>query len=639
VDSANLTTEAIIAAELGSGFVPLPATAQVSGNQIVFSGINLTTPATGAYNIRISGIRVAASSFGITGGPIRAQLVFSGSALPLSQVQVIPGISQPSFFATLYNSGSITCVGSPLPSTINLPNLFSTGTYFVSNRISEGFATAFTPKGQGETNGTRFVLQFSRFPNGVRVFVPDYVAGSSAAQATSGGDLGVPQAIGAYVPGSSSLLLGRVAGTDAAGANGTVYGPSGSGTIALTGVSEVPLPGGNGTAVFEVLDANPNIRESAQIPVFIAAPEGTGPATAQEAIHIGPLSSVATASSDAPVPRFVNLPAADDCAVVGDCNANYYPKLTVDFQPIRFTALAGGHTNELWGSIFVNNGGGGIMPWTATIQYTDGSGWAFLDYNSGVNNATIRVTADAAKLAAGTYRATVLIDAGSKAGSSSVPIVLTISPAPTAPSGPTSTPPPAIGGVIVSKIVNPATFDPTPLVPGSIGTLMGSNLAGKSVAVSLDGLDAQVLYGSATQVNFVVPAGLRGKNSANLTITVDGAKSAPQTVILSASWPAIFAHGVLNQDYSPNAADTPAASGSFLQNFATGIGEGAMVSVQMGDRKDLVPLYAGSAPTLPGVQQVNVAVPDGVSGSTPLTVCALAGTQPFCSTAYTVVVK
>ena len=46
-----------------------------------------------------------------------------------------------------------------------------------------------------------------------------------------------------------------------------------------------------------------------------------------------------------------------------------------------------------------------------------------------------------------------------------------------------------------------------------------------------------------------------------------------------------------------------------LQIYATGIASGATVSVQIGDRKELIPLYAGSAPTVPGVQQVNVTVP------------------------------
>ena len=116
--------------------------------------------------------------------------------------------------------------------------------------------------------------------------------------------------------------------------------------------------------------------------------------------------------------------------------------------------------------------------------------------------------------------------------------------------------------------------------------------------------------------------------------------SAPQTVILAPAWPAVFAHGVLNQDNSVNAADAGAGSGSIVQIYATGIPDGATVSVQIGDRKELVPLYAGPAPTVPGVQQVNVAVPDGLIGSSAqLVVCANSGTQPFCSAAYTLAVQ
>jgi uncharacterized protein (TIGR03437 family) len=62
--------------------------------------------------------------------------------------------------------------------------------------------------------------------------------------------------------------------------------------------------------------------------------------------------------------------------------------------------------------------------------------------------------------------------------------------------------------------------------------------------------------------------------------------------------------------------------------------------VQIGNRKDLVPLYAGPAPTVPGVQQVNVAVPDGLDSSNPsLVVCAVTATSQFCSPAYALVVQ
>jgi uncharacterized protein (TIGR03437 family) len=169
---------------------------------------------------------------------------------------------------------------------------------------------------------------------------------------------------------------------------------------------------------------------------------------------------------------------------------------------------------------------------------------------------------------------------------------------------------------------------------------MGSNLAGKSVSVTFDGAPADVLYNSATQLNVRVPAAERGKNTANLVVTVDGASSSPQTVVLAGAWPAIFAHGVLNQDYSVNAPESAAGSGSVLQIFATGIPEGAVVSAQIGDRKDLVPLYAAAAPDVPGVQQVNVAVPDAIDPSkASLVICALAGSQPFCSSAYPLAVK
>jgi uncharacterized protein (TIGR03437 family) len=59
----------------------------------------------------------------------------------------------------------------------------------------------------------------------------------------------------------------------------------------------------------------------------------------------------------------------------------------------------------------------------------------------------------------------------------------------------------------------------------------------------------------------------------------------------------------------------------------------------LGDRKDLVPLYAGPAPDVPGVQQINVAAPEGVGPSALLILCAAAGAQQFCSAAYPVVVR
>jgi uncharacterized protein (TIGR03437 family) len=169
---------------------------------------------------------------------------------------------------------------------------------------------------------------------------------------------------------------------------------------------------------------------------------------------------------------------------------------------------------------------------------------------------------------------------------------------------------------------------------------LGANLSGKLVSVTFDGSAATLLYAGATQIDFQVPASLGSKTSATLVVTVDGSSSVPQTVALTSVWPAIFANGVLNQDYTGNTAATPAKVGSILQIFATGIPGSATVSVQIADRKNLIPPYAGAAPGLTGVQQVNVMIPaDLGAGATQLIICATAGSQQACSTAYPVVIQ
>jgi uncharacterized protein (TIGR03437 family) len=356
------------------------------------------------------------------------------------------------------------------------------------------------------------------------------------------------------------------------------------------------------------------------------------------------------------VPRFATPPAASDCTALGDCGGAYFPKLFVNAPPISLTAIAGGAMTNGPGYIPVNNVGGGVMNWVATINYTKGGGWLILDYTSGQNDGSVRVWAKPQGLAAGTYTANIVIDAGGLAGNAAVPVTLTVSPAPSLPATPATPPPaptnPATPGspstpstppastLTVSKVVNAATFDVTPLVAGSLATLMGQNLAGKSLAVTFDGNPADVLYSGPSQINLRVPASLAGKNTAALVVTVDGASTSPQVVPLAPAWPAIFANGVLNQDYSANGPGSAARRGSVLQIFATGIPAGATVSAQIGGRRELVPLYAGEAPEVPGVQQVNVAVPDDAAGpSAILALCVNTPAQQYCSTAHPIAIE
>jgi uncharacterized protein (TIGR03437 family) len=640
VNSTNQTTDAVISADLGSGLVPLPIPGQVSGSGITFSGLNLTVPASGSFSIRISNIRANANQLGGTNTqPFHAQLAYAGpSSITVNQSNVIVAFAQPALLATLYNRGVITCVGSALPSTITLSNLFAQGTNFASARLTEGSGAAFQPRGAGDDTGTRFLIQYSGFPAGAQIYVPDMVAGSSAAVPTSGGDLGVPQAVGQYVPGSGTLLLVRAPYADSTGAGYPVTAPTGPGPIVLNSVSAVSLTNGSGYVVYEVVDANPNLRESAQIPSFIGMPANSTPSPANQSVTLAPVSQAAAASVNAPVPRFAAVTPASDCAALGDCSAGYFPQLSVmTAGPIQLTAVAGGAMTGQSGYIPVHNAAGGIMPWTATAQYTTGAGWITVNPASGTNSGSVMVFANAKALAAGTYQGSVIIDAGALAGSVTVPVTLTVSSAPsTSGTGGTTS---SGASVTVTRIVNAATLTPTPLVAGSLGTAMGTNLSGKSVSATFDGLSANLIYVGATQINFQVPAGLAGKTSASMVVTVDGVSSAPQTVILAPAWPAIFAGGVLNQDFSANASGSAAKAGSYISIWATGIPDGVTVSVQIGDRQNLVPAYAGSAPGVPGVQQVNVAIPNDMpAGTTPLVVCAATGSQSACSPAYTLVV-
>src|ERR1019366_8719057 len=257
-------------------------------------------------------------------------------------------------------------------------------------------------------------------------------------------------------------------------------------------------------------------------------------------------SGDATASMSAPVPRFAAVTPASDCSLLNDCQAGYFPKLSIDPMSIQLTAIAGGAVTSPPGYIPVQNAGGGIMNWTALVSYTTGSGWLSLDNTSGENNRSVLVYAVPQGLAAGTYQARIVIDAGPLAGNVTIPVTLTVQAAPLLPPAPIVPPAPV---VTVNSVVNAATFAVTPLVPGSLGTLLGANLSGKLVSVTFDGSAATLLYVGATQINLQVPASLGSKTSATLLVTVDGSSSAPQVVALASVWPAIFAGGVLTPDY------------------------------------------------------------------------------------------
>jgi hypothetical protein len=150
--------------------------------------------------------------------------------------------------------------------------------------------------------GTRLLFRVANIPNGVRLFAPSRAVG------TPGGT-------------ASGLIVHLVASADANGNGGTVSTASDGGFI------EIPLTGGIGGITYEVVQNNPNVTESVSIPFAFAYISNT--ASNLPALGTGtgngvlaPISTVTTASTTAPLPRFVDSPTNPDIITINACSTN-----------------------------------------------------------------------------------------------------------------------------------------------------------------------------------------------------------------------------------------------------------------------------------------------------------------------------
>lgn len=624
--SGNYVTGTILTVDNGSGPQAVPVQPLLlSQNNLVWNGVPLTFSPQGVLAIRIADVR--ADAYGVSaGGEIFATLAMSSGSILITQSSLVVGAAEQSLFVGY--SADLICAqsGSPLPGAAGFQSLILDGTSFTSTRITEAYAGAFTPKSApanlNADTGTRFIVRYSGFPQAAQLFVPNVIAGSDAIQPTAGGDMGAAASGGAYAPSSNgSLLLALVPGADSTGAGGSpVYTPGaiGSGTAAFDAVTPLTISNGVAYAVYEVVDANPSSMETAQFPTFMGlAPNAVQTAVATgETVTYAPVSGMVTASATSSIPRFLGIAPQNDCGIIGDCGSTYFAQLTVNTPSLTFTLAAGG-PNQRQG-VPVTNGGGGVLYWSAAVTYTNASGWLTIQPASGIDNGSIDVYANSGNLAPGTYQATLTVDAGA-AGRRLVGVTLVVTQA--------TNPGPQITGVM-----NAASFAAVPVVPGSLTTIKGSALSGKNVSASFNGIPATVLYSSATQINLLVPAEIGSQSSAQLVVIVDGAISPPVTVQVAPFEPAIFAGAVVNQDATVNSIGNGAAAGSVIYFYATGLSGSGPITAMIGSTAITSLYYAGPAPGYPGVQQVNLMIPSGLSGmSTSLYVCGTSGTGEVCS--------
>ncbi len=621
ISSGTALTGTIFTIDSGAG--PQPVLAQpllLNQTTLVYEGLAIAFSAQGTVNLNIAGIRVNATQVP-AGNQIIASLSVNNAGLSLTSARLTVGTPQRGLFVN-YGSALVSAqYGSPLPATITFTNLIAQGTAMANTRVTEGFGDAFQPaSGWANLNadsGERVLVEYSGLPNGAQLFIPDVVAGSDAVQPTSGGGFGLPASGGVYAPSTGgSLLLARVQGASSSGAGGSpVYMPGsmGSGLATFDSVSQIAVANGSAYAVYEVVDANPSAIEFAQYPTFLGlAPDGSRlpPVSADEAFF-APSSSVGVATTSDPIPRFAPVTALSDCGIVGDCNPNP-PKLSSATTSLQYTEQAGSAYEAA--NVAIVNSGSGAMPWVASVSYNSGgSGWLSISPSQGFNSGTLQTAALPHGLGPGTYSATLTINAGG-AGVLLIPATLVV----------TAPPAPAI-----SAVLNAASFLPEPVVPGSLTTVMGSGFGGANVSAAFNNLAAAILFSNDTQINLLVPAGLAGQTLAQLTVTAGGVSGSPVTVTVAPFEPGIFAGGIVNRDGSVNSATNGAAPGSVIALWATGLSGIGTITGDIGGEDIPVPYYAGPAPGLIGVQQVNLVVPTDLAPmTTQVYVCGMAAGAP-----------
>jgi uncharacterized protein (TIGR03437 family) len=224
----------------------------------------------------------------------------------------------------------------------------------------------------------------------------------------------------------------------------------------------------------------------------------------------------------------------------------------------------------------------------------------------------------------------------------------------------------------VRAVVNAASFLPTSVSPGQIVTLFGT-LIGPASGVSLrltaaglvdttlgearvffDGVAAPMVYASSQQASAIVPYVLAGRLNTRLQVSYQGAMSNAVELRVVDATPAIFTidssgagqGAILNQNFSVNGTNNPAARGSVVMIYATGEGQtspGGQDGLVTGSvlRRPVLPvtvtiggvaaevLYAGSAPGLvSGVIQINARVSEVVAaGNAVPVVFSIGGVQ------------
>lgn len=196
----------------------------------------------------------------------------------------------------------------------------------------------------------------------------------------------------------------------------------------------------------------------------------------------------------------------------------------------------------------------------------------------------------------------------------------------------------------LTAATNAASGDPGAIAPGSIVSLWGSGLATSietadayplhttlaGASVTINGVAAPIFYAGPNQINLQVPFEVAA-GPATVNLSVGGVATGSRDITIRGAAPGIFllAKGhaaALNQDYSVNSPSQPAAPGTAIMVYLTGLGAVdhpvATGSAAPADPLSRAPgvtasiagvpasvFFSGLAPGFAGLYQVNVLGP------------------------------
>jgi uncharacterized protein (TIGR03437 family) len=218
---------------------------------------------------------------------------------------------------------------------------------------------------------------------------------------------------------------------------------------------------------------------------------------------------------------------------------------------------------------------------------------------------------------------------------------------------------------LVSAVMDAAGLAASPVTPGKIVVVLGSNLGPESLvenrpvdgsfgpqvggtSISFDGVPAPMLWASTAAAAAIAPYEIAGSSTVKVAVTTARGVSETFVAAVAASAPSFFSANItgsgqiaaVNCDGALNDAAHPVRRGACISLYATGEGQTSPVgvngklaplsppypqpllpvSVTVGGIP-VVPLYAGASPTLvAGLMQIVITIPPGVEagGSVPV---------------------